>query len=65
MCGTNVLDKDGVSAAMVLSEMATYLYNNKTTLHNKLDEIYKKYVHFNIACIKQRISVLMVLLNLI
>lgn len=43
MCGTNVLDKDGISAAMVLSELATYLYGSNTTLHNKLDEIYKTY----------------------
>lgn len=43
MCGTNVLDKDGISAAMVLSELATYLYSNNTTLHNKLDEIFKTY----------------------
>lgn len=43
MCGTNVLDKDGISAAMVMSEMATYLYNNNNTLHRKLDEIYKTY----------------------
>jgi phosphomannomutase len=41
MCGTHVLDKDGVSAAMVMSEMATYLYNNGSTLYNKLEEIYK------------------------
>lgn len=44
MCGTNVLDKDGISAAMVLSELATYLYGSNTTLHNKLDEIYKTFV---------------------
>ncbi|XP_048776238.2 phosphopentomutase-like [Ostrea edulis] len=43
MCGTHVLDKDGVSAAMVMSELATYLYNNGTTLYNKLEEIYKTY----------------------
>lgn len=48
MCGTNVLDKDGISAAMVLSELATYLYSNNTTLHNKLDEIYKTFVFMTV-----------------
>lgn len=49
MCGTNVLDKDGISAAMVLSELATYLYGSNTTLHNKLDEIYKTFVSMTVS----------------
>ena len=44
MCGSSVLDKDGVSAAMVASEMATYLYGENLTLHKKLEEIYQMYV---------------------
>ena len=45
MCGTNVLDKDGVSGAMVCSEMATYLYKHeKTTLYDQLQNIYNKWV---------------------
>ncbi|KAK3099451.1 hypothetical protein FSP39_004554 [Pinctada imbricata] len=44
MCGTSVLDKDGVSAAMVCSEMATYLYTQmNTTIYDQLQAIYKKY----------------------
>lgn len=43
MCGSNVLDKDGVSAAMVASELATYLYEQGLTLHKQLDNIYQKY----------------------
>ena len=44
MCGSSVLDKDGVSAAMVASEMATYLYEQDLTLHKQLDNIYQRYV---------------------
>ncbi|XP_046563079.1 phosphoglucomutase-2-like [Haliotis rubra] len=43
MCGTKVLDKDGVSAAAVSAEMATYLYNNNSTLAKKLVEIFNEY----------------------
>lgn len=43
MCGSSVLDKDGVSAAMVASEMATYLYEQGITLHKQLDNIYQRY----------------------
>ncbi|XP_014286651.1 phosphopentomutase [Halyomorpha halys] len=43
MCGTAVLDKDGVSAAVTISELAAYLYKNSETLTDKLAWIYKKY----------------------
>jgi phosphoglucomutase/phosphopentomutase len=44
MCGTNVLDKDGISAEAVLAEMAVYLQQvEKRTLLNKLDWIYENY----------------------
>lgn len=42
MCGNAVLDKDGVSAAVAVAELATYLYNNGLTLTEKLAEIYNK-----------------------
>ncbi|XP_073990789.1 phosphoglucomutase 2 isoform X2 [Rhodnius prolixus] len=45
MCGNAVLDKDGVSAAVAVAELATYLYNNGLTLTEKLAEIYNKYGH--------------------
>ena len=41
MCGTEVLDKDGVSAAMVAMEMATYLYRQGITLKQQLDNLHK------------------------
>lgn len=40
MCGSTVLDKDGVSAAAVCAEMATYVYNQGMTLKQKLEDIY-------------------------
>nr|XP_053651327.1 phosphopentomutase-like [Cherax quadricarinatus] len=43
MNGSEVLDKDGVSAAMRLAEMATFLSKQNLTLSSKLREIYKKY----------------------
>ncbi|XP_075707419.1 glucose 1,6-bisphosphate synthase [Rhinoderma darwinii] len=43
MCGTAVLDKDGVSAAAVVAEMATYLDSVNTNLERQLVQIYEKY----------------------
>ncbi|XP_074029309.1 phosphoglucomutase 2 [Leptinotarsa decemlineata] len=43
MCSTEVVDKDGVSAAFQLTTMASYLYNENKTLTEKLDEIYLNY----------------------
>uniref|UniRef100_A0A8C3U073 Phosphoglucomutase 2 like 1 n=1 Tax=Catharus ustulatus TaxID=91951 RepID=A0A8C3U073_CATUS len=43
MCGTSVLDKDGVSAAVVIAEMATYLQGQGLTLAQKLLDIYETY----------------------
>lgn len=43
MCGTNVLDKDGVSGAAVAAEMTSYLYEQGLNLHKQLEIIYKKY----------------------
>ena len=41
MCGTNVLDKDGVSAAVVVAEMATHLAAQGITLKQQLIKIYE------------------------
>ncbi|XP_065264022.1 glucose 1,6-bisphosphate synthase [Emys orbicularis] len=43
MCGTSVLDKDGVSAAVVIAEMASYLETKNLTLAQQLTEIYEMY----------------------
>ncbi|XP_073404607.1 glucose 1,6-bisphosphate synthase isoform X2 [Dendrobates tinctorius] len=43
MCGTAVLDKDGVSAAAVVAEMATYLDSVNLTLERQLIHIYEMY----------------------
>lgn len=42
MCGSSVLDKDGVSAAVKVAELVAYLYNSSETLTSKLDDIYKE-----------------------
>lgn len=43
MIGVEVLDKDGVSAALHVATMASYLNHHRLTLHDQLDEIYKEY----------------------
>ncbi|KAK3576083.1 hypothetical protein CHS0354_014087 [Potamilus streckersoni] len=43
MCGTAVLDKDGISAAAVCAEMTTYVYAQGKTLAQKLEDIYTQY----------------------
>lgn len=43
MCGTSVLDKDGVSAAVVIAEMAAYLETKNLSLAQKLTEVYETY----------------------
>ena len=40
MCGTAVLDKDGISAGVRVVEMAAYLETMGLTLIDKLEEIY-------------------------
>lgn len=39
----HVLDKDGISAAVVLAEMATYLSCQGFTLTEQLNNLYKRY----------------------
>ncbi|XP_041438714.1 glucose 1,6-bisphosphate synthase-like [Xenopus laevis] len=43
MCGTSVLDKDGVSAAVVVAEMAAFLDSNRVTMEQQLETIYETY----------------------
>ncbi|XP_062408606.1 glucose 1,6-bisphosphate synthase [Sardina pilchardus] len=43
LCGTMVPDKDGVSAAVVVAEMAAYLHTKNLTLNQQLQNIYETY----------------------
>ncbi|XP_021367057.1 phosphoglucomutase-2-like [Mizuhopecten yessoensis] len=43
MCGSSVLDKDGVSAAVVMGQMVLYLQSQGLTLYDQLTNIYQKY----------------------
>lgn len=43
LCGTSVLDKDGVSAAVVVAEMASYLEAMNVTLNEQLIKVYETY----------------------
>ncbi|XP_041454457.1 phosphoglucomutase-2-like [Lytechinus variegatus] len=43
MCGTMVMDKDGISAGTLACEMAAYLKSINLTCTEKLEEIYTKY----------------------
>lgn len=45
MCGVAVLDKDGVSAAVKVAELAAHLATLKMSLAEKLREIYATYGH--------------------
>jgi len=49
MCGTEVLDKDGVSAVAVIGELIAYLETKEMLLTDQLKEIYKTYgYHFTL-----------------
>ncbi|XP_062872749.1 glucose 1,6-bisphosphate synthase [Trichomycterus rosablanca] len=43
LCGRTVLDKDGVSAAVVVAELASYLNTKNLTLNQQLRNIYEMY----------------------
>lgn len=49
MWGTNVLDKDGLSAALHLGTMASYLYHHGLSLAEQLSEIYQEY-GYHVSC---------------
>ena len=40
MCGTGVLDKDGVSAAVEMGEIVAFLAARNLRLEEKLNELY-------------------------
>lgn len=42
MCGCSVVDKDGISAGVHISELATYLKENGKTLTDQLNLIYNQ-----------------------
>ena len=42
MCSTGVLDKDGVSAAVRVAELISYLDKSGKTLFDKLTELFQK-----------------------
>ena len=43
MCGSQVLDKDGISGAVRAAELIAYLDQTNMTLVDKLHDIYKRY----------------------
>lgn len=43
MCGTTVLDKDGINAALHLAILASYLHHHGLSLIQQLEEIYRVY----------------------
>ena len=45
MCGSKVLDKDGISAGSRVAEMSAYLETLGLSLKDKLREIYAEYGH--------------------
>ncbi|RUS90294.1 hypothetical protein EGW08_001983, partial [Elysia chlorotica] len=42
MCGSTVLDKDGVTTAAVVAELVNHLYSNQGSLSQQLEVIYKR-----------------------
>uniref|UniRef100_T1JNB8 Phosphoglucomutase-2 n=1 Tax=Strigamia maritima TaxID=126957 RepID=T1JNB8_STRMM len=43
MCGSNVLDKDGITAAMKIAEMTAHLEKQNLSLTQQLHKIYQRY----------------------
>ena len=46
LVGTHARDKDGVVAALLISEMAAYYYDKGMSLYEGLQEVYKKYGYY-------------------
>ena len=42
MFGDQVLDKDGISAGVIISEMACYQYHKGSSVTKKLEELYQR-----------------------
>lgn len=51
MFGTNVFDKDGISAAVVMAEMASYLNRQGRTLTEQLHKLYQRFGVLHNSCI--------------
>jgi len=51
MFGTNVFDKDGISAAVVMAEMASYLNRQGLTLTEQLHKLYHRFGALHNSCI--------------
>ena len=51
MFGTNVFDKDGISAAVVMAEMASYLNRQGLTLTEQLHKLYQRFGVLHNSCI--------------
>jgi len=49
MCGTSVVDKDGISAAAVTAEMTAYLASQGTTVLQHLSHLHDKSVCFSVT----------------
>ena len=45
MFGDTVLDKDGISAAAIMAEYAGWLYSQKKTFAEHLEDLYLRQVH--------------------
>lgn len=50
MCGTAVLDKDGINAAMQVAQLAAYLETKNMTLRDQLRENYRRYGYHVCIC---------------
>lgn len=46
MCGTSVLDKDGISACIRAAELIAFLQKRNMTLAEKLKNLYEVYVKY-------------------
>ena len=50
MFGTIVFDKDGISAAVVMAEMASYLNRQGLTLTEQLHKLYQRFGVLHNSC---------------
>ncbi|CAG5129720.1 unnamed protein product, partial [Candidula unifasciata] len=50
MCGSQVLDKDGIVAAAVVAELASYVYSSSSSLSKQLEVIYETYGYHVSQC---------------
>ena len=62
MYGTTVFDKDGISAAVVMAEMASYLNRQGLTLTEQLNNLYKRFVIVSLLMFMQSYIALIALI---